>query len=99
VRFAHDEPRLFRFLFQTDAFGGQDLGSMVAAPEVQELVEVVAQSAGMDEMQAQRVFLAIFVTAHGFASLVANNSLSYDEAQVAEVLEAAYTGALQTEGR
>lgn len=95
VRFAHDEPRLFRLLFQTDAFGGQDLGSMVAAPEVGELVEVVAQSAGMDEAQAQQVFLAIFVTAHGFASLVANNSLSYDEALVAGVLEAAYVGAMQ----
>ena len=99
VRFAHDEPHLFRFLFQTDAFGGQDLGSMVAAPEVGELVEVVAQSAGMDEAQARQVFLAIFVTAHGFASLVANNSLDYDEAQVSDVLEAAYVGALQAEGR
>lgn len=99
VRFAHDEPRLFRFLFQTDAFGGQDLTSMVAAPELQEMVQVVAQSAGMDEAQARQVFLAIFVTAHGFASLVANNSLDYDEVQVAGVLEAAYVGALQEEGR
>ena len=99
VRFAHDEPRLFQFLFQTDAFGGQDLGSMVAAPEVGELVEVVAQSAGMDEAQARQVFLAIFVTAHGFASLVANNSLSYDEALVAGVLEATYVGAMQGKGR
>lgn len=99
VRFAHDEPCLFRFLFQTDAFGGQDLTSMVAAPEVQEMVQVVAQSAGMGEARAQRVFLAIFVTAHGFASLVANNSLDYDEAQVSDVLEAAYIGALQAEGR
>lgn len=95
VRFAHDEPRLFRLLFQTDAFGGQDLTSMVAAPEVQEMVQVVAESAGVGVEDAQRVFLAIFVTAHGFASLVANNSLSYDEALVAGVLEATYAGAMQ----
>lgn len=99
VRFAHEEPHLFRFLFQTNAFGGQDLATMVAAPEVRELVGIVAQSADMDLLHAQQVFLTIFVAAHGFASLVANNSLQYDETQVANVLEAAYTGTLQMEGR
>lgn len=98
VRFAHDEPRLFRFLFQTNAFGGQDMASMVAAPEVRQLVDMVAQAACMDELQARRVFLVMFVTAHGYASLLANNAVTYDEAQVACVLEAAYTGALQSEG-
>jgi len=99
VRFAHEEPHLFRFLFQTNAFGGQDLTAMVAAPEVRGLVGIVAQSADMDIAQALQVFLTIFVAAHGFASLVANNSLQYDETQVAGVLEAAYSGALQMEGR
>ena len=98
VRFAYEEPRLFRFLFQTDAFGGQDLASLVAAPDVSELVALVAQTAGMDESQARRVFLVIFVAAHGYASLLANNALTYDEAQVAGVLDAAYAGALQREG-
>ena len=98
VRFAHDEPRLFRFLFQTDAFGGQDLTSLVAAPDVRELVALVAQEGGMGEAQAQQVFLTIFVAAHGHASLLANNALPFDEAQAASVLEAAYVGALQAEG-
>ena len=98
VRFACEEPRLFRLLFQTDAFDGQDLSSLVASPDVSELVALVAQTAGMDESQARRVFLVIFVAAHGYASLLANNALTYDEAQVAGVLDAAYAGALQREG-
>ena len=98
VRFAHEEPRLFRFLFQTDAFRGQDLTSLVAAPDASELVAMVAQAADMDETQARRVFLVIFVAAHGYASLLANNALTYDETQAAGVLEAAYAGALHREG-
>lgn len=98
VRFAHKEPRLFRFLFQTDAFGGQDLGSLVAAPQAKDLVSLVARSSGMDEEQARHVFLSIFVSAHGYASLLANNALTYDEGQVTRVLTATYYGALQTEG-
>jgi hypothetical protein len=99
VRFAHEESQLFRFLFQTNAFGGQDLTALVAAPEVGELVALVAQESGMEEAQAQRVFLTIFVAAHGYASLLANNALPFDEAQAASVLEAAYVGALQAERR
>lgn len=99
VGFARNEPHLFRFLFQTNAFGGQDLLQMVAAPEVGELVALVVQSADIDEAQAQQVFLNIFIAAHGYASLLANNALEYDETQVASVLEAAYVGALQTKGR
>lgn len=99
VRFAHEESQLFRFLFQTNAFGGQDLTALVAAPEVGELVGVVAQEAGVDVARARQVFLAIFVAAHGYASLLANNALEYDETQVTDVLLAAYAGALQMEGR
>lgn len=97
VRFAHEEPQLFRFLFQTDALGGQDLGSLVAAPQVADLVSLVAESSGMDEGQARRAFLTIFVAAHGYASLLANNALAFDEEQVVHVLTAAYYGALRME--
>ena len=98
VRFAHDEPCLFRFLFQTNAFFGQDLRSLVEAPETGELVTVVAQSAGLEESQARRVFLTIFVAAHGYASLLANNAMAYDEDLVERTLLAAYQGALEMEG-
>ena len=97
VRFARDEPCLFRFLFQTNAFHGQDLGSLVNAPAVGELVAVVAQSTGLEEDQARQVFLAIFVAAHGYASLLANNAMAYDEDQVERVLLAAFHGALELE--
>ena len=97
VRFARDEPCLFRFLFQTNAFYGQELGSLVNAPEVGELVALVAQSTGLEEGQARQVFLAIFVVAHGFASLLANNAMPYDECSFGRVLLAAFQGALELE--
>ena len=93
VRFAYEEPRLFRFLFQTDAFGGQDLGALVAAPEVAALVGMVAREAGLDEAGARSAFLTMFVCAHGYASLLANNALPFDEGEASRVLEASFLGA------
>jgi len=96
VRFARDEPHLFRFLFQSGAFDGQVLASLVDDPAILPLVDMVRKAADLDTQGAREVFLTIFVAAHGLASLIANNAVNYDEAQVAGVLDAAFAGALQT---
>lgn len=96
VRFAHDEPQLFRFLVQSGAFDGKGLMTLVEDPALSSLVGMVQEATDLGADQAKAVFLAMFVAAHGFASLVANNAVSYDEAQVATVLEAAFIGALQS---
>ena len=44
--------------------------------------------------QAKKVFLTIFLFAHGYASIIANNSLKYDEALIRAQLEQAYRGAV-----
>lgn len=49
---------------------------------------------GMDAERTKRVFLTIALFAHGYASILANNGLDYDEALVASHLERAYRGAV-----
>lgn len=44
--------------------------------------------------QTKEVFLTIALFAHGYASIIANNSLEYDEEVVALHLERAYRGAV-----
>ena len=38
----------------------------------------------MDEKKTQEVFLTVALFAHGYASIIANNALEYDEALIAE---------------
>ena len=45
-------------------------------------------------MRRCKVFLGIFACAHGFASLLANNALCYDEQLVFEVLTGVFIGAV-----
>lgn len=94
VRFASQEPELFRFLFQTDGLGQRDVAALVASPDASPIVQQVASESGLGRDEALQVFLAIFVCAHGFASLLANNALSYDEQRVADVLTSAFAGAV-----
>lgn len=92
VRFGHEEKNLFRFLFQTDKFGGKDIGALLGDPELSGILTVMADGLKVDKEQAREMFLTFFCVAHGLASLLANNSMEYDEAGSKNILENVFFG-------
>ena len=58
------------------------------------LLVALRDGAGLDGKQAKEVFLTVALFAHGYASIIANNALEYDEALIAEHLECAWNGAV-----
>lgn len=92
VRFGHEEKNLFRFLFQTDKFGGKDVETLLSDPELSGILEVISAAMKVDLEQAREMFLAFFCVAHGLASLLANNSMEYDEGQSRKMLENVFFG-------
>ena len=94
VRFGHEEGHLFRFLFESNQFGGMDMNALVQWPGVGELVNILAQGLGCQAEAARQVFLTFFAVAHGLASLLANNAMAYDENECAKMLETVFYGAL-----
>ena len=49
---------------------------------------------GMDMKKTRDVFLTVALFAHGYASIIANNALEFDEKLIAEQLERAWNGAV-----
>ena len=94
VRFGHEEKHLFRFLFESDQFGGMDLRGLMQGPGTGELVDILSGGLGCERAEAEKVFLAFFAVVHGLASLLCNNAMAYDETQCAEMLETVFYGAL-----
>lgn len=92
VRFGHEEKNLFRFLFQTNKFGGMDVASLMGNPELSDIMHVMAAGLGCNEEEAREMFLTFFCVAHGLASLLANNSMEYDEAGSKKMLENVFFG-------
>lgn len=94
VQFAAEEPELFRFLFQSGHFDGTTLRDMIQAPEAQPLLTAFAShEAGSDMTQSgadpdlvTQNFEALYVAVHGYASLIANNTMPYDPATVESTL-------------
>lgn len=92
VKFGHEEKNLFRFLFQTDKFGGKDIGSLMSGPDLEGVLEVMAAGLEVDKDEAREMFLTFFCVAHGMASLLANNSMEYEEGQCRKMLEEVFFG-------
>ena len=94
VRFGHEERHLFRFLFESNQFGGMDMKSLLRGPGMDALVNILAEGLGCGAEAAEKVFLTFFAVAHGLASLLANNAMAYDETECTEMLETVFRGAL-----
>lgn len=94
IRFAIEEPHLFRFLFQSNFFTGTTLLEMVNAEELAPVLLAMQEAVGGSIDQVKEIFITVFLFAHGYASIIANNSLEYDEELIKFHLERAYRGSV-----
>ena len=94
IRFAVEEPRLFRFLFQSGYAEEKNLLEMIDSAALSSVLDAMQEGLGMDRAKTRDVFLTLALLAHGYASLHANNTLTYDEDLAAAHLERAFLGAV-----
>ena len=94
IRFAVEEPGLFRFLFQSGYAKENNLTEMIDSEELTPVLDAMQEGLGMDRSKTRDVFLTLALFAHGYASIHANNTLAYDEGLAAAHLERAFLGAV-----
>ena len=93
IRFAVEEPQLFRFLFQSGYTEEHSLMEMIDSEELVPILAAMKEGTGLSMEKTKQVFLTVALFAHGYASIIANNGLEYDEKLIAEHLEQAWNGA------
>ena len=93
IRFAVEEPQLFRFLFQSGYAQQNSLLEMIDSEALIPVLAAMQEGAGLSMEKTKQVFLTLALFAHGYASIIANNGLEYNEKLVAEHLERAWNGA------
>lgn len=79
IRFAATEKNLFRFLFQSNVFDGKSITDLIDAEELTPVLMIMSKKTGLSMEQTKIVFRSVFLFAHGYASMFANNTLEYDE--------------------
>ena len=56
------------------------------------MLSVTQEAPGVGLEQTEKIFLIVFLFTHGYASIIANNSLRYDEEAIKAKLEQTYRG-------
>lgn len=87
LRFSVEEKNLFRFLFQSNSFSGSNIFDLINAEEIQPVISILSREADISTEQAKTVFRAVFLCVHGYASMLANNSMTYDGDRIADDLD------------
>ena len=94
IRFAVEEPQLFRFLFQSGYAEENSLLEMVDSEELIPVLTAMQEGAGLSMQKTRNVFITVALFAHGYASIIANNHLEFEEKLIAEHLERTWNGAV-----
>lgn len=94
ISFSMEEPNLFRFLFQSGFIKYSSVTEMNDSEELLPIITSMQKALNMNVENTKKVFLSIAMFLHGYASMIANNSLKYNEEQIALEIHRAYRGAI-----
>ena len=94
IRFAVEEPQLFRFLFQSGYAQESSLLEMIDSEALIPVLAAMQEDTGLSMEKTKQVFLTVALFAHGYAGIIANNHLEFNENLIAEHLERTWNGAV-----
>lgn len=92
IRFAKEEPQLFKYLFMRDRHGSDTIDEDTGFEE--EALRI-AQKTGVDERRARELHAHMWVWVHGIAAMYATGYLSWDRETVSRMLTDVFLGVKQ----
>jgi AcrR family transcriptional regulator len=95
IKFAKEEKNFFKFLFQSDKFSNFNLEDLINNNEngLQDIFDIIKKETNLNIEEIKEMFTILFITAHGIASLLANNYIAYDENHFKKILETSFNKA------
>lgn len=83
---------MFQFLFQSNEFSGAGLMDLSQVEGLEPVLQVFQDEAKSSEEDVKEIFMTLFIFVHGYASLLANNEMDYDEQLLEALLTKVYMG-------
>lgn len=96
AEFAEEEKELFRFLLQSEQYEPVNFLQLLDNPEQQTLMETMRKQTKMKDKDVKSTFASVFLAAHGYACMTANQVIPYDEEYIEDILDKIYTGLWNT---
>jgi len=98
IKFAHDEPQLFRLLFMTKPKESVTVPSMVDNfNDICNISDSIEGPYGMDKDEAARLFQHMWIYTHGIATMCVNGLCTYTQEEISERLTEVFVALMEKE--
>lgn len=95
ICFAKEEPNIFKMLFMSNNFKTANFMEMLEGEENSAIAERIAAANQITMENAKYLFMETWLFTHGIASMIATNSCSFQNNEIAQMLRNAYMGFLK----
>lgn len=93
IRFAVEEPNLFRYLFQSDFAVQNSLLEMIDSQDMEPVLSAMQEAMELNREQTKEIFITLALFVHGYASITVGSGLKFEQSAAAAHLERVYRGA------
>ena len=92
IRFAGEEPELFRLLFMRDRSREKKEKTSVWDPDTVSLIAALRERTGLSQEEAERLHTENWIFVHGIATMVATSYLTFDTDFISESMSDIFLG-------
>lgn len=92
IEFAQRESNLFKLLFLSNEIKINSLQDLVQSEENKTVNQMIAKGAGLTPKEGEAVFLNVWLTTHGIATIQATNSALLPKEEIIDMLKKSYMG-------
>ena len=95
IRFAKEQPNLFKLLFMTERQSGTPIGQSSLDENKEYLLSLIQNDYGLNEKQANDLYVRLWLFSHGIATMIATKTVGLDNKEIGKMLMDVLTGLLQ----
>ena len=96
IRFAKEQPHLFKLLFMTERQSNTPIGQSSLDENKEYLLSLIQNDYDLNENQANDLYVRLWLFSHGIATMIATKTVGLDNKEIGKMLTDALTGFLQT---
>lgn len=95
INFAREEKKLFELLFLSNKYKISSFSDLVNDLENQGIIALISKLTGLKQTSAKSLFIDIWLTTHGIATMCATNTCDLDSSEIESILKDVYEGVKQ----
>lgn len=97
IRFAAEEPKLFRLLFMKEQPSKPDKNHILAVLDENSdaILKSIQDGYGLSRENSEELYLHLWIYSHGIAVLIATNVCAFSETEISDMLTVVFIGLLK----